>query len=394
MGEDNPVSAFIQSIQGDLNCLSDPDRCTRKSALDRLHRCLASGGVGFSLSPVDIIQVAWDTAILQVVLKVLNDNVEKCRELAVLLISSVVKQISQVEHTAKLVVPAIAERIGHLPVQEDSEEIRLLSLNVLNNVLVRCSAVTLKSILDPLCQMLCVSLADPFQEVKKAASRVIVSVVQQTDVILVGKSESLLNALIPNLKHAHSQVRLSILQAVNAVMRCDVPACLVSECLAPCSKVLAFDKSAGVRKLFFESVAQWLGYTKDIEGPFQPSIQKGWDPRDRIPHLLPLLLLGVSDESCTVATATLPLLDGVGEVYEVFMKLVIDKDFFGQLVHTSLKDLKEWSISTRLGAARLLHTLLFLAERHAIKNLDILILAFCRQSMCLPTIYVQMIGFH
>ncbi|CAK9207157.1 unnamed protein product [Sphagnum troendelagicum] len=51
--------------------------------------------------------------------------------------------------------------------------------------------------------------------------------------------------------------------------------------------------------------------------------------------------------------------------------------FLEPMISPAIQELRQWTAPTRLGAARLLHTILMLAEGHAVKHLDILIPAFC-----------------
>lgn len=51
--------------------------------------------------------------------------------------------------------------------------------------------------------------------------------------------------------------------------------------------------------------------------------------------------------------------------------------FLRPMIEPAVKELKQWTTPTRLSAARLLHTLLVLAEGFAKDNLDILVPAFC-----------------
>lgn len=144
---------ILATLQRDLNCLVDPDRSTRRRALERLQKQLLQGEANNSPAYLADLQVAWDDTILKKVLKALCDSVEKCRELAIHLINGVVNKISKVDQTVALVVPLIAERMGQLPLLEKSEEVRLEMINFLGSECMRrCSGDTLKLVVGHLIQ--------------------------------------------------------------------------------------------------------------------------------------------------------------------------------------------------------------------------------------------------
>lgn len=311
---------IVATLQRDLNCLVDPDRSTRRRALERLQKQLLQGEANDSPAYLADLQVAWDDTILKKVLKAVCDSVEKCRELAIHLISGVVNKISKVDQTVALVVPLIAERMGQLPLLEKSEEVRLQLINFLGNgCMTRCSGDTLKLVVGHLIQVLCISLGDQFHEIKKGASRAIVMLTELASEEFSEMSEKLLRALLPNIGHTHSKVRIATLEAINSVVLGGLPAGMVGDVLVPAVRVLGLDRTIAVREPFFVYIAGWLGYATDNKGTENHRCTKNEvDPRTYAPQLLPLLLLGLSDESADIAEMTLNLVEGVGEVYLKF----------------------------------------------------------------------------
>lgn len=435
--------SIVTTLRRDLNCLADSDRSTRRRALERLQKLLLQGERNHSSTYVADLQVAWDDTILKNILKALNDSVEKCRELSILIINGVVNRIQKVDETVALVIPVIAQRMGHLPLVESSEEIRLQMMNfICSGCIERCSEGTLKHVAQELTEVLCISLGDQFHEIKKGASRAIVMLMEHSNGIFSEMSEQLLRALLPNIGHTHSKVRIATLEAINSVVLCGLPAGTVAELLIPSLKVLALDRTIGVRELFFTYIAGWLGYAIDIKDrENQLRLNDTLDPMTYAPQLLPLLLLGLSDESVDVAEKTLLLVEGVGELYmkfqcssEIDIRKMVNKEAFrtrvesytgsadrlagnhqmeeeaeGHLQHGSSgfelpppykgrpgkgcrmmvqayleqlmnpvqKDLKKWTSNVRLGAARVLYALLILAEEKVADYLDTLVPCLC-----------------
>lgn len=330
---------ILATLQRDLNCLVDPDRSTRRRALERLQKQLLQGEANNSPAYLADLQVAWDDTILKKVLKALCDSVEKCRELAIHLINGVVNKISKVDQTVALVVPLIAERMGQLPLLEKSEEVRLEMINFLGSECMRrCSGDTLKLVVGHLIQVLCISLGDQFHEIKKGASRAIVMLTELAGEEFSEMSEKLLRALLPNIGHAHSKVRIATLEAINSVVLCGLPAGIVGDVLVPAVRVLGMDRTIAVRKTFFVYIAGWLGYRTDNKGTENLRCNANVvDPRTYAPQLLPLLLLGLSDESADIAEMTLNLVEGVGEVYLKF-------DYSSEYMHAKMADKESVSI--------------------------------------------------
>lgn len=80
-----------------------------------------------------------------------SDPTEKCRELAIQLIRGVAQSLTEVDCTLRETVRVMAERMGQLPILEESEEIRLQLFSLLIDVLLpQCELPTLQNIIDPL----------------------------------------------------------------------------------------------------------------------------------------------------------------------------------------------------------------------------------------------------
>ncbi len=136
-----------------------------------------------------------------------------------------------------------------------------------------------------------------------------------------------MQALLPNLGHQHSRVRLAIAQAVGAVVQAGIPAGLMQTLVAPGVRPLVFDRSAQVRETFMTQLAAWMGYcstghgeaavSADTAAPQQQQqqLEGAAAAHTHAPALLPLLLLGVSDPQPDIAAQALALAEGVGQLY-------------------------------------------------------------------------------
>ncbi|EFJ32424.1 hypothetical protein SELMODRAFT_407899 [Selaginella moellendorffii] len=149
------ATAFVQTIQRDLKYLSDPDRNTRRKALERVDKLI---GPSLVLQPCSRLFV----------LKLVPSRPR--RELS----------SRDVEQTTFVIVPAIAERLslcldlenfvtGQLPVLEHSEEIRLSLINLLSAIICQCSVESVPEFSEHIARVICVTLLDSFHETKKAS---------------------------------------------------------------------------------------------------------------------------------------------------------------------------------------------------------------------------------
>ncbi|KAG5189377.1 hypothetical protein JKP88DRAFT_286753 [Tribonema minus] len=179
-------------LQRDVNCLSDPDRTTRRRALSKLDKVLVGADSSKDGSYASVLG-AYFTQLLR-------DPVEKCRELSAgLLISLVARTEDTPDVTLPLVeviVPTVCARIGSTPVEETAEEVRLLLLKLLTVLWSRESAVAWASpkstatsvawaslnstATSGTADVLATALADPFPDAKRECCVLLRRVVQVT----------------------------------------------------------------------------------------------------------------------------------------------------------------------------------------------------------------------
>ncbi len=72
--------------------------------------------------------------------------------------------------------------------------------------------------------------------------------------------DALLSALLPNLQHQHSRVRLAALEALHALVMTGLRYQVMEERVAPAMQPLVHDHAANVRATVFVSSALWMGH--------------------------------------------------------------------------------------------------------------------------------------
>ncbi|KAK3262763.1 hypothetical protein CYMTET_28396 [Cymbomonas tetramitiformis] len=167
--------SYVASVQRDINCLSDNDRNTRKRALDKLNK----GMFGKSAPSPEVLQEVFCRNVLPPAARLLSDTVEKNRELTVALLRSAAESLTDVAPLLPLIFPVMVQRLGNVPVLEDSEEIRLQLVDLIGGpILKRCAAPAILTVLPDIVSILVRSFADSFHEIVKKAATTTVSLTE------------------------------------------------------------------------------------------------------------------------------------------------------------------------------------------------------------------------
>jgi dynein assembly factor 5 len=128
-------------------------------------------------------------------------------------------------------------------------------------------------------------------------------------------------ALLPNLLHQHSRVRLAVLAGLRALVLSGLPAGMLESQVAPAIQQLSADHTASVREAYYAALAAWLDCGADShqqqDGQEAAAAAAHARCRTHAPVLLPLLLLGVSDAQPSVAAATLRAVEAAGAAWQL-----------------------------------------------------------------------------
>ena len=120
------VAQFMAQIQRLVNCLTAPDRQARRQAAVQLQTRLLDGDTANGPAPsAQLLQALMCGPLLHPFVSLLQDPVEKCRSVASELLTAVATRISDISPIMPVLMPELVKRMGHLPVVEPAEEIRL-----------------------------------------------------------------------------------------------------------------------------------------------------------------------------------------------------------------------------------------------------------------------------
>jgi len=383
--------AWAAQHQRDINCLSDPDRSTRRRAVGAISRALASGP-----SPA-LAQAALCGPLLAPLTRMLSDGVEKCREEATSLFADALATVPDPAALLPALLPVLHQRLGRSPVLEPTEEIRLSALRMVRlSVLGRCAGDALRPFAAELAGVVGRGVEDGYPECKKEAASAVGPLCRALgDEAVQAHVEGLLGALVGASQHQHSRVRQAAVDATVPLVSAAEPDDKTLSAVAAGLGPLTQDHAPGVRAAAFRALAAWLGDRG--RGDATPDAARLYAR-----HLLPLLLLGVTDESPDVAREALSLVEAAGDWYasralagvpdeggelegegdapgclpEPFTGLPgagarrMVGDMFGEIVGPATRDLREWTVALRDGGARCLHTMVAVAGPRATPHLD------------------------
>ena len=182
-----PTNNITLKFQREINRISDSDRNTRKSGLKKLTENLP-----WSCTAPDEVESLRQTCtevIFEPLLHTLIDQVEKCRELSIVLLTKIVNlyhnQLSY-EMISKL-VNVLCSRVNDTPFPEKGD---------------------VKSMSEVIIPAIGKALVDQFPDVKKACSEVLIEIGKlTTSDIIRAHYKILLKGLVVNASHQHYKVR-------------------------------------------------------------------------------------------------------------------------------------------------------------------------------------------
>ena len=125
------LQVYLSTIQRTINCLSDPDRSTRKQAISALlsrltPQAAASGGGGGGAPDPAMLQALICGPLLHPVTALLHDLGEGARLVAVELMQRAATAVPDFSAALPVLLPELLKRMGHAPVVEPAEEVRLM----------------------------------------------------------------------------------------------------------------------------------------------------------------------------------------------------------------------------------------------------------------------------
>ncbi|XP_056391895.1 dynein axonemal assembly factor 5 [Hyla sarda] len=385
-GEQRAASEVSQALARHLNCLNDENKSTRRRALASIQkeaedRRLSSGA----------LQEVFGE-LLKPLLLCLSDPMEKCREIAIQVLTYCVTNVPRPEEALPYLVPAITQRLGNPEITEPSEELRL-ALTQLLTLLVEVCGRKLGPYLDEMVRILQRTIVDPFPDVKKESCKCAANYAQIIPEHFHLQSDSLIKPMMQTISHQHSKVRVTVIQATGAVIQYGNGKS-VDDVLSHLAQRL-FDDAPQVRQAVTIVVGNWLLELRDRYSYFH--------------KLIPLLLSSTTDEIPDIKQTALTYWQKIGlqwekeneddlkdkmdfgSPYPTFYPSGVQRPGLGcrELIFRNLskilpavsRDITDWVAGTRVKAAQLLVVLLIHAEDHSTQHMELLLSTLYRSCL-------------
>ncbi|XP_041829819.1 dynein assembly factor 5, axonemal-like [Melanotaenia boesemani] len=382
-GDEHAASEILRGLARDLNCLNEDNKTTRKKALESIKKETVDKGHSSSVSQEVF------AALLKPLLKCLSDPMEKCREIAIAIITEFIRSVPKPEESLPYLMPCLAQRLGEKEILEPAEELRLSAVEMLTLTVEVCGK-HLAPYLNEMINILQRTIVDPFPDVKRESCKCTVYFAKCVPEHFHMQAESLVKPLMLMIAHQHSRVRVSVIEATGVVIQ-HGSGKNVDDILSHLAQRL-FDDSPQVRKAVTAVVGDWLLHMRDRYSYFH--------------KFIPLLLSSISDEIPEIRLLAADLWRQIGTQWEKENEDDIkDKmDFLlippphyppgverpglgcrelvvrnlGRLVPAISHDVTDWLVPTRVRTSQLLFVLLLHAEDHSTQHLQPLLATLYR----------------
>ncbi|XP_053551100.1 dynein axonemal assembly factor 5 [Bombina bombina] len=370
--------SLSQNLARHLNCLSDENKSARRRALVAIQQ-----EVEGSLSS-SALQEVFEEQLLRPLLRCLSDSTEKCREIAILILSHCVRNVPMPQNSLPYMIPAITQRLGGQEIVEPAEELRL-SLTELLTLIVEVCGNKLAPYLDEMVRILQRAIVDPFPDVKKQSCKCASNYAKAIPEHFHMQAESLIKPLMQTISHQHSKVRIAVIQTTGTVIQYSNGKS-VDDVLSHLAQRL-FDDAPQVRQAVTVVVGNWL-----------------LDLRDRYSYfhkLIPLLLSSITDDMSDIRQLAVNYWEKTGLQWEkeneenlkdkldfsapcpAYYPSGVTRPGLGcrELIFRNLSkilpaishDITDWVIGTRIKASQLLTVLLLHAEDHITQHMELLL---------------------
>ena len=211
------VYELQQRHQREINRISDSDRNTRKRGLQKLLETLPWS----SSTERDALSVLCLQTLFPPMLQGVSDQVEKCRELSLALLTNTVKLCAPLELSKAVeLVNILCTRVNDTPFPETGEEIRLQVLDLLYLLLSSpVSTQLLEAVASTVLVAMGKALLDSFPAVKRTCCDITLLFCIHTPEEVRTNFKVLLKGCCQNALHQHHKVRTASITVLYTSVR-------------------------------------------------------------------------------------------------------------------------------------------------------------------------------
>ncbi|XP_022120793.2 dynein axonemal assembly factor 5 [Pieris rapae] len=363
--QDNPRAALEQHI----TTLQSESKLERKHALQKIYEEIFENPQN---SDCDLSLVFPD--IYAYVLKSFLDESEACREKAISIMSNFIQHLPLNDYYLTYILPVIVRRIGCAEIVEESEEIRLVLIELVHVIIDKYKGThLLSSFMNDFTSILTKTSTDPFPKVKLEACECIILITKILQRDFHFQSESYVKPVLSNFAHQHFRVRVASIRAIGAIVLSGNAKCFELS-ITPMAEKL-FDENTQVRLQVTLEVGNWMLSYRDR--------YSFWH------RMIPLHLTSLSDMMADVRETATKLWTDIGLQYMEeneedlkkktdFLKdvpthypdvkrpnlgcRVLVQSNIGKIVPAIGREMEGWQADARLRSSQLLCWLLLCAE--------------------------------
>ncbi|XP_018576048.1 dynein assembly factor 5, axonemal [Anoplophora glabripennis] len=293
--------------------IQSQDRRIRKNAYTDLKKFLSTK----SLNNQELRSVFCETHMY--ILNGLRDKTEIVREEAIQFLNFfIIEALPLNDFYLTYLFPVLVERIGSVELIEESEEVRLQLLQLLNAIISKYSnTIKLKPFLNDCVIILAETVKDKYPAIKELSCVTIILLAKSLPNDFHMQAESLIKSVLSCFVHQRYKVRLESINAIGEIILHSSYKGL-DEVIGPLAEKL-FDQIPAVRQAVARIAARWLLEYRDRYSYFH--------------KILPLLLTGLNDEVEETRIDSTVLWEKVGIQYQEEN----EKDLKNQLDYLSLE---------------------------------------------------------
>lgn len=204
--QDNPRGVLEQYI----TALQSESKMARRQALMSINKEIFEDPTN---QDCDLTVVFPD--IYAYVLKSFSDVSEACRETSAKIISNFIERLPLNDYYLTYILPVIVRRIGCPEIVEESEEIRLVLIELVHKIIEKYKVTHLLSpFINDFTSILTKTSADPFPKVKLEACDCIILLTKVLQRDFHFQCESYVKPVLSNFAHQHFRVRVAAIKTI------------------------------------------------------------------------------------------------------------------------------------------------------------------------------------
>ncbi|GFY43692.1 dynein assembly factor 5, axonemal [Trichonephila inaurata madagascariensis] len=288
------VPKLIAESYEKLSSQKTANDATKRNILKELHKNIR---IGDSNAFLDNNLSELLKNVVKTLIVTLTDGSEKCREISIMILKDMVQKSLVSENDFPFVVNALMKRLGKTDEREQSEEIRLLEMDLLCEIIEKTESDLLPCLND-ISNILTICIVDNNPDVKRRSCECLSTLASKSSSFHLVAS-TFFKPLVCTMTHQHLKTRVLCVKALGTIV--DYLNCAEFEEAMTHLAQRLFDHSPLVRMTVTEIIGDMLVNLKDRYSRFH--------------HLIPLMLSSLHDEVPEIRSKALNLWKNAGNQY-------------------------------------------------------------------------------